>query len=170
MSAHELDAVIEAASMGGFFDAEDVRKHAELALDAFLEAYERHRRQAQSSLHSSAWLRLFPPLSKDSLFRAMLEHSSRATVMLQGIASAWSPEILVMVWMVLYNATIEAVEFSYRERSSFEMKVTLRWRDQPLKMEFISQDIFDASVLRHFGIMKADGDPLFHDIVPMRVD
>lgn len=83
-----------------------------------------------------------------------------------------SPAMLVMVWRVLQGLTIRAVEMNYRERDSFRLSFTLvrpgdGGRDQLETYE--STDIDDAALVRHLGVTKVDGKPLFDGFYALRL-
>jgi hypothetical protein len=83
-----------------------------------------------------------------------------------------SPEMLVMVWRILEGLSIQGVKMTYQERQSFELVVTLAdpgGQENTLEI-YRSTDIFDARLLRHFGMSSAVGRPSFNGFYPVPSD
>ncbi|SRR6266849_3771005 len=94
-------------------------------------------------------------------------HKVRA--FLQALGTSESPEMLVMVWRILQGLTIKDVKMDYHEREkSFSLAVTLALPEDSHCEEYRSMNIYDAALVRHFGITKVRGSPLFAGFFPMR--
>ena len=83
-----------------------------------------------------------------------------------------SPAMLVMVWRVLQGLSISEVVMNYRERDSFRLGFTLArpaesGQDQLETYE--STDISDAALVRHLGMAKVGGKPLFDGFYALRL-
>jgi hypothetical protein len=83
-----------------------------------------------------------------------------------------SPAMLVMVWRVLQGLSISEVVMNYRERESFRLGFTLArpaesGQDQLETYE--STDISDAALVRHLGVAKVGGKPLFDGFYALRL-
>lgn len=97
-------------------------------------------------------------------------HKVRA--FLQALATSRSKEMLVMVWSILQGDEVESVELAYESRTSFRLRVALRSHRSSREdqvQEYVSEDINDAGLLRHFGIAKVEGRPLFDGFYPLHV-
>jgi hypothetical protein len=95
-------------------------------------------------------------------------HKVRA--FLQALRATQSPEMLVMVWRILQGLSIRKVEMTYQELESFSLLVVLACPGMEADHveEYRSQDIFDARLLREFGIGTVTGKPLFAGFFPPR--
>jgi len=83
-----------------------------------------------------------------------------------------SPAMLVMVWRVLQGLSIRAVDMNYRERDIFRLSFMLArpgdsGQDQLETYE--STDISDAALVRHLGMTKVGGKPLFDGFYALRL-
>ncbi len=95
-------------------------------------------------------------------------HKVRA--FLQALRATQSPEMLVMVWRILQGLSIRHVEMKYQELETFSLFVVLARPDvqQDELEEYRSRDIFDARLLREFGIGTVTERPLFAGYSPPR--
>ncbi len=95
-------------------------------------------------------------------------HKARA--FLQALGTSGNQDMLLMVWRILQGMTIRDVKMDYREQESFSLIVTLARTSQEHDdlEEYHTNDIKDAALLRHFGIMKVDSRPLFDGFFPLR--
>jgi len=86
-------------------------------------------------------------------------HKVRAFI--QSMSESRTPEMLLMVWRVLQGMEIERIDMRYILGTRFELEVALRspYGDPP--ETYKSDDIDDAALIRHFGIMKMNGGPVF---------
>jgi hypothetical protein len=83
-----------------------------------------------------------------------------------------SPAMLVMVWRVLQGLRIREVTMNYRELDTFRLSFTLArpgdsGQDQLETYE--TTDIGDAALLRHLGVTKVGGRPLFDGFYALRL-
>lgn len=167
----DLNTVIEATSMGGYWRTAEDRQELELLIDRFLAAYARR----QQTLDVPKWLPPpLPPMDRAALIEVLkADARSSAPAFLQALASGLPTEILVMVWLLLHReAHILELELSYRYEQQFAIRVVLGWPDlhEALRMEFSSDDVFDAATLRHMGIMKVDDRPILDGFYATRLD
>ncbi len=95
-------------------------------------------------------------------------HKIRA--FLQALAASGSMDMLFMVWRILQGLSIREVAMKYVEQEVFSLVVTLArpGQDQDNLETYSSNDINDATLLRHFGITTVDGRPLFDGFFPLR--
>lgn len=75
--------------------------------------------------------------------------------------------MLVMVWRVLQGARIREAQMEYRELNAFRLRFTLA--DGERTDVYESYDISDAVLLRHLGIAKVQGQPLFDGFYALRL-
>ena len=69
--------------------------------------------------------------------------------------------MLVMVWRLLQGAEVAEVELHYRLQKSFGLRVKVVSAEGEPEEVYESDDIDDAAVFRHFGILKMDDHPVF---------
>ena len=95
-------------------------------------------------------------------------HKIRA--FLQALAASGSVDMLLMVWRILQGLSIREVTMNYVEQQTFSLVVTVArpGQDQDDLETYSSNDINDATLLRHFGITTLDGRPLFDGFFPLR--
>jgi hypothetical protein len=111
-------------------------------------------------------------LTEEHLAREYQTNPHKVRAFLQALATSRSEEMLKMVWSILQGDEIESVEVSYESRKSFRMRVVLRPSQSDAEgdhQEYSSKDINDAGLLRHFGIAKVEGQPLFDGFYPLHV-
>jgi hypothetical protein len=87
-------------------------------------------------------------------------HKIRA--FLEAFSVASSPGMLVMVWRILEGLKIRDVHLTYSECNSFELTVVLSGPPPSNEETYVSHDIRDAALLRHFGTSTIDKKPIFH--------
>jgi hypothetical protein len=106
----------------------------------------------------------------DALTREAVQNPQKVRAFLQALGSTGSPDMLVMVWRILQGMSIREVELSYREQDHFSFGVLVaRPGDEARPVErYESNDINDATLLRHFGITTVDRRPLFDGFFPLR--
>ncbi len=110
------------------------------------------------------------PFSPEALETEAAQNPHKVRAFLQAMRASTSPEMLVMVWRILQGLSIREVVMNYREREAFSLTVTLArpGQGQEASEEYCSQDIFDAALVRHFGIAAISGRPLFDGFYPLR--
>ena len=95
-------------------------------------------------------------------------HKIRA--FLQALAATGKTDMLLMIWRILQGLSIREVELSYVEQTSFRILVHLARPNEEGGgvEEYVSDDINDAKLVRHFGIATVDGLPLFDGFFPLK--
>lgn len=100
-------------------------------------------------------------LTADDLVREYGRNPHKVQAFLQVLPSL-TPDMLIMVWRVLQGMNVAAVSMEYEAEQNFKLRVRLASPDDSNEVEeYESDDIDDAAVLRHLGIMKMDEKPLF---------
>jgi len=84
-----------------------------------------------------------------------------------------SPAMLVMVWRVLQGLSIREVVMNYRELDSFLLRfVLVRSADGGMDQleAYESTDVGDVALVRHLGVAKVGGKPLFDGFYALRLN
>ena len=112
-----------------------------------------------------------PRFGEETLAQEHERNPSKVVAFLQALATTTSPHMLLMVWRILQGMKIASVEASYQEQSAFRLVVRLRspYDEADRMEEYVSDNILDAGLLRHFGIMLVDNLPLFDGFYPLRL-
>ena len=105
------------------------------------------------------------------LVHEVLLHKSnpvKAKAFVQALGTTQNPDMLVMTWRILMGMSIASVTMDYTLSSHFSLGVVL---ESPYgeSEEYHSDNIDDAALLHHFGIMKMDGKPMFDGFYPLNV-
>jgi hypothetical protein len=87
---------------------------------------------------------------------------------LQALGESDSPDMLLMVWRILQGMEVREIELAYRLQEHFHLRVTLVSPYEEPPEHYESDDIDDAALLRHLGIMKMDGQPVFDGFYAIR--
>jgi len=110
-----------------------------------------------------------PQLSERWLAEEYERKPHKVSAFLQALGATASPQMLLMVWRIIQGAEIRSVRMNHESRNSFHLAVTLASPRDGAPEEYETHDITDASLLRHFGIMKIDGQPVFDGFYPLRL-
>jgi len=107
----------------------------------------------------------------DALASEATQNPQKVRAFLQALGSTPSPDMLVMVWRILQGLSIREVELTYREQDHFRFRVQLARTSDDVDSveEYRSDDINDATLIRHFGIATIGGRPLFDGFFPLRL-
>ena len=109
-----------------------------------------------------------PAISEDVLVRLHKSNPVKAKAFVQALGATQNPDMLVMTWRILMGMSIAKVSMDYTLSSHFSLGVVLESPYGELE-EYHSDNIDDAALLRHFGIMKMDAKPLFDGFYPLNV-
>jgi hypothetical protein len=83
--------------------------------------------------------------------------------LVQLFASPTSTTIRAMAYCVLRGADIQSVSFEYRLEQVAKLRIELSHpHARGSTIEFESDNLWDAEVLRHVGMMKRGGRPVLH--------
>ena len=111
-----------------------------------------------------------PILSQEVLEAEHAINPNKVRAFLQVLGETRTPQILVMAWRNIQGSNIAEVHISYKALQSFQLQIVLSdSHDQGRQEVYESCDIFDAAVLRHFGITKQEDAPLFDGLYPLRI-
>lgn len=156
-----LENLLRANDLGWMIDLHAPPERAVETLSKRLSAAERELQ---------ARLRCKEPLCSESLEAAAVGNPHKVRAFLQALAASGNPTMLVMVWRILQGLSIDAVRMEYGARDSFSLTVRLArsaYEEGADPEIYETRDIADAALLRHFGIAKVDGRPLFDGFFPM---
>ncbi len=110
------------------------------------------------------------PFQESDLIAQYEQHPFQVDAFLQALGVTRNPVMLVMVWRILQGATISSVTLQYENMQSFHLRVALTspyGEGEP--EEYESRSVNDAGLLRHFGIMTVDGQPVFDGFYALRL-
>jgi hypothetical protein len=111
-----------------------------------------------------------PTLTPESLAAEYKRNPHKVSAFLQVVGSVHTPDILVMVWRILQGMNIAELRLDYASEDTFRMTVRLRSPYEDGDDEtYESEDIDDAVILRHLGVMKMDDKPIFDGFYPLNV-
>ena len=124
-------------------------------------------RRMLSDANESGRLRLgdnAPELTPEAVVREYSLNPHKVHAFLQVVGSVRTPHILLMVWRILQGMNIAEIRMNYESERVYSMSVRLG-QDEVYE----SNDIDDAVVFRHLGIMKMGDAPLFDGFYPLNV-
>lgn len=96
------------------------------------------------------------------LFREMLAEADAMKPLVQLFASPTSKEMRAMAYCVLRGMDIAKVDFTYAHKTSVRLVVTLENAVTGQLLTFESSLVWDAEIIRHFGIMSLGKKPVMH--------
>ncbi len=146
-----LERLMRASNLGGVLDA---HPPADRLLGYLLTLLERVGAEYRARFDGAFDL--------DVLNAEWPRNPHKVGAFLQATRESRSPEMLVMVWRILQGSVIEDVKMTYQNRKFFELVVQLTDPGSNAKEEYKSVDIFDARLLRHFGMASAGDQPSFN--------
>jgi hypothetical protein len=154
-----LEELVRQAGEGWLLDGQSPREGAVARLRAVLADADAHLRATAGAGG--------PGIDEESL-RAEFERSPhKARAFLQAVGETESPGMLAMVWRLLQGMEVGEVEMKYTLQKQFMLRVKLLSPDDGRVESYASDDIDDATVFRHLGIMKMDGRPVFDGFYPV---
>jgi hypothetical protein len=112
-----------------------------------------------------------PDLSPDALASEYARNPLKVAAFLQALSGRGSPQMLVMVWRIaIQGLEVESVEMRYQWQTEFNLCVELRSLSGTDPETYVSYDISDAKLIRHFGTFKSNGKPVFSGFYPLRLE
>jgi len=102
-----------------------------------------------------------PPLNDVGIAETLDHNPHKLRAFLQALEETTSPEMLVMVWRIIHGDDIKAAEMSYEEDKRFHLRVRLEEQGSGTATSYDSENINDARLLRHLGMMELSGKPVF---------
>ncbi|HZK81679.1 MAG TPA: hypothetical protein VFC46_11440 [Humisphaera sp.] len=109
-----------------------------------------------------------PRLTPQDLIAEFKRNPHKIRALLQ-VLDSLSPDMLVMVWRVLQGMGVASIRMEYDAEQRFSLNVRLSSEDGGAE-EYSSTEIDDAVVLRHLGIVKMNGQPLFDGFYALNLD
>lgn len=108
-----------------------------------------------------------PSLTEEQVIREHELNPHRAEAFVQALGSSSNPEMLVMVWRVLYGDSIRSLSLNYHYNQKFTLHVELEDSFSGETNAYDSDDIDDAALVRHLGILKLGESPVFEGFYPL---
>lgn len=142
---NDLEKVLSDAGVGWLLQTDRDERLAAIASDLRSVQAELSKLPAPTSARVGA-LRLSDPDMKPFI---------------QCFAVPMTNRIRAMVYCLLDGAELVELQFAYKRKSSVHLHAVIELADGH-KEEFDSHDLWDAEVLRHFGLMKMGNRPLIH--------
>lgn len=100
--------------------------------------------------------------SAENLWEACRSSPKPMQAFLQALAAGVSPLMLAMVARILLrDAWVMKVSFEFASRRAVALHVEIEDADGG-RQSFDSSEVWDAEVLRHFGLMKVGDKPVIH--------
>lgn len=96
------------------------------------------------------------PMEKPLLQR-MQEQLEHFKPLVQALGAAMSAPIRTMIFCLLDRGEVRRIEYHYEKKRQSALVVEIAYENQIA--EFVSDQIWDAAVLRHFGLMRVSGLP-----------
>lgn len=110
--------------------------------------------------HRFAVSRIEVALNEEGILEELEQNQHKVKAFLQAVGASSSAEMLLMVWRILQGDAINSIHVTYLLESTFRIEIELV-DQQGQTSAFTSDDIDDAALLRHFGIMKMKDQPCF---------
>jgi hypothetical protein len=107
--------------------------------------------------------------SEEMLAAEFEQSPHKVAAFLQAISGTKSPQMLVMAWRILQGMEIESIELGYQKNLSFSLIMKIKSPYSSPEV-YESEDIDDAKLIRHLGIMKIGGKPVFDSLYPLRLE
>ncbi len=143
MTTDDLRGYFERAGVGFLFAEQPDRMAEALFADLSAIEAEYQRRYGQPA----------------NLPARVQEHERVLEPFFQALAHPMSTAMRVMVLRMTEGATVLELDYRYVARDSSFLRVRILGKDGQTDT-FESDDLWDAEVLRHFGMMKMHGKPI----------
>lgn len=135
------------------------------------EFFFNHIETLLTAVHAAYARRHGPGFDPFGIFNTARSGDWRIRAFLQAISASSSPNMLVMAWRIIQGMDIETLEMIYHSQKSFRLCVTLISPYGEVEKEpYISEKIEDAALVRHLGIMRMNGRPVFAGFSPLKID
>lgn len=101
-----------------------------------------------------------PGINEQSLLAEFQRSPHKVRAFLQAVGETDSPDMLVMAWRLLQGSEVAEADLHYQSRKRFTLRVKLTSPEGGAEEVYESDDIDDAAMFRHFGILKMDDQPV----------
>jgi hypothetical protein len=108
-----------------------------------------------------------PRFTEAALEKEFAQNPHKVKAFLQALGATRSSQMLLMVWRILQGKRIQRTQLTYQEEKEFRLEVVLSSPENKTEERYVSTDIGDAALLRHFGIMRVDNKPVFDGFYPL---
>jgi len=162
ISADPFEKLLRDAGQGYLIDWYAPKNAALPGLRRLLDAADR---RAGERLGDNA-----PRLTPEHLVAEFQRNPQKVQAFLQ-VLTPVSPDMLVMAWRILQGMRVQTLRVDYLYSSHFRLHIELSspyGGDEPEVYE--SENIDDAAVLRHLGIMKMDNRPVFDGFYALNLE
>lgn len=141
----QLTALLQGAGAGWILDEEPEARAQQILneIDAVEQCY-----------HRTFGRTLDPPL-----WEQLCTEARGLKPLIQSFASPMTTPIRTMIYCVLDGASIKSLRYVYDAEQKSELAVEIEYPSGE-RATFTSDDLWDAEVLRHLGLMKASGRPV----------
>lgn len=107
-----------------------------------------------------------PALDERGMAETLDDNPHKVKAFLQALEETNSPALLVMVWRIIHGDSISALEMSYKASQNFRLRVQLEEPETGHTSPYDSDEIEDARLLRHLGIVNVNQQPVFTGFFP----
>ena len=161
-TSQSLESILRQCNLGWMIDS---FSPPDQALEYWMNALAAVGREYQMRFGDSSI-----KFSEEMLVAEFEQSPHKVAAFLQALSGTRSPQMLVMAWRILQGMEIESVELGYQKNISFSliMKLKAPYNSEPELYE--SKDIDDAKLMRHLGIIKIAGKPVFDNFYPLRLE
>jgi hypothetical protein len=149
-SADQLARLFETADVGWVFDPSTFGEEPAATAARIL-----HEMALVDRVLASKIGLLHPKPVVDSIF----SDSARLKPLIQAFASPVTAEMRAMIYCVLDGAEVLSIQVTYERQAHADIRVVVEY-ESGLQAVFLSDDVWDFEVLRHFGTMKLGDRPV----------
>lgn len=128
------------------------------ALRGDADAETRRYLQEMRAVEAEHERRLSEPMSPP-LLDQLVEQGEALTPLIQAFASPLSAPIRLMIYCILRGAEIRRVHYDYEHKRRSHLAIEIELPNGQTQ-SFESDDLWDAEVLRHFGMAKRAERPI----------
>jgi hypothetical protein len=146
MSPEEVQRIVDAfnaADVGWYFDHDVAMRAENVAAEAGRVSAEVTNRLGH----------------RVDVLNELLSNPTRLAAFVQTFAMPMTNPIRAMVYLILGGARVVELQYAYSRSSTSDLHVTLETVSHD-RLEFGSTELWDAEVLRHFGLAKLGDKPL----------
>jgi len=110
-----------------------------------------------------------PSLTEAAVLEEYSRNPQRVRAFFQALGKTRSPDMLLMVWRIIQGMEIKEITLSYHRQKDFQVNVILESPAGDVDAPYVSSNIRDFALIRHFGIMKVNENPIFDGFYALRV-
>jgi hypothetical protein len=137
----------------------------EKPMDSIRERLRRAREQARVRFGANA-----PDLSEEAIVAEYKRNPQGVSGFFQALGGTGNPEMLLMAWRIIQGMEIKEISLAYRREETFEAWVVLQSRDGGEDEKYVSTNVYDFALFRHFGKYEMNGRPVFSGFYALKVE